>query len=185
MFLVWLVWLVQVLSAVGLWLKQWLLSGSAQHRQSPSRWPELAALRTLVETPDMKAVVQDLVQQRRNTTAVSAIDGHLEKSDTHSRPMARGMPAADINRKVSAMNPDTERELATLRAEVVLLRSQMESATILLATGTKLLNGLQDHRDALLKAIRWHRDQIQAPGRPDKKLWRITVDHWDKLNGGT
>ncbi len=179
-----LVPLVLVLSVVGLWLKRWLMSGLAQRKQLPNRWPELAALRTLVETPDMKAVVQDLVQQQRNTTAVSAIAGHLEKSDTHSRPMAHGMPAADTN-EVSAMNPDTERELATLRAEVVLLRSQMESATILLATGTKLLNGLQDHRDALLKAIRWHRDQIQAPGRPDKKLWRITVDHWDKLNGGT
>jgi len=182
---VFLVPLLLVLSAVGLWLKRWLLSGSAQRRQLPNRWPKLAALHTSVETQAMKAVVQDLVRQRRNTTAVSAIDGHQEKSDTHSQPMALGMPAADTNRKVSAMNPDTERELATLRAEVVLLRSQMESATILLATGTKLLNGLQDHRDALLKAIRWHRDQIQAPGRPDKKLWRITVDHWDKLNGGT
>ncbi len=179
-----LVPLVLVLSVVGLWLKRWLLSGSAQRKQSPNRWPELAALRTLVETPDMKAVVQDLVPQRRNTTAVSGIVGHLGKLDTHSRPMAHGMPAADTS-EVSAMNPDTERELATLRAEVVLLRSQMESATILLATGTKLLNGLQDHRDALLKAIRWHKEQIQAPGRPDKKLWRITVDHWDKLNGGT
>jgi hypothetical protein len=185
LFVVFLVPLVLVLLAVGLWLKRWLMSGLAQRKQLPNRWPELAALRTLVETPDMKAVVQDLVQQQRNTTAVSAIAGHLEKSDTHSRPMAHGMPAADTNREVNAMNPDTERELATLRAEVVLLRSQMESATILLATGTKLLNGLQDHRDALLKAIRWHRDQIQAPGRPDKKLWRITVDHWDKLNGGT
>ena len=132
----------------------------------------------------MRDAVQDLVQQRRKITAVSAIAGHPEKSGTHNRPMAHGMPVVDTN-EVNAMNPDVERELATLRAEVVLLRSQMESATILLATGTKLLNGLQDHRDALLKAIRWHRDQIQAPGRPDKKLWRITVDHWDKLNGGT
>lgn len=179
-----LVPLVLVLSVVGLWLKRWLMSGLAQRKQLPNRWPELAALRTSVETPDMKAAVQDLVQQRRNTTAVSAIAGHREKLDTHNQPMARGMPAADTD-EVSAMHPDTERELATLRAEVVLLRSQIESATILLATGTKLLNGLQDHRDALLKAIRWHRDQIQAPGRPDKKLWRITVDHWDKLNGGT
>jgi len=176
---------VLVLSAVGLWLKRWLLSGSAQHRQSPNKWQELAALHTSVETQAMKAVVQDLVQHWRNKTAVSGIVGHLGKLDTLNQPTAHGMPAADINREVSAMNPDTERELATLRAEVVLLRSQMESATILLATGTKLLNGLQDHRDALLKAIRWHRDQIQAPGRPDKKLWRITVDHWDKLNGGS
>lgn len=180
-----LVPLMLVLSAVGLWLKRWLMSGLAQRKQLPNRWPELAALRTSVETRAMRAAVQDLVQQRRNTTAVSVVAGHPEKSDTHSRPMAHGMPAADTNREVNAMNPDTERELATLRAEVVLLRSQIESATILLATGTKLLNGLQDHRDALLKAIRWHRDQIQAPGRPDKKLWRITVDHWDKLNGGT
>jgi hypothetical protein len=184
LFVVFLLPSVLVLSAVGLWLRRWLLSDSAQRKQLPNRWPELAALRTLVETPDMKAVVQDLVQQRRNTTAVSGIVGHLGKLDTLNQPTAHGMPAADTN-EVSAMNPDTERELATLRAEVVLLRSQMESATILLATGTKLLNGLQDHRDALLKAIRWHRDQIQAPGRPDKKLWRITVDHWDKLNGGT
>jgi len=180
-----LVPLVLVLSVVGLWLKRWLLSGSAQRKQLPNRWPELAASVISVETPAMKDAVRDLVQQRLKIIAASAIAGHLEKSDMLSRPMAPGMPAADINRKVSAMNPDTERELATLRAEVVLLRSQMESATILLATGTKLLNGLQDHRDALLKAIRWHRDQIQAPGRPDKKLWRITVDHWDKLNGGT
>lgn len=161
------------------------MSGSAQRKQSPNRWPGLAALRTSVETQAMRDAVQDLVQQRRNTTAVTAIAGHLEKLDTLNRPTAHGMPAADTDREVNAMNPDTERELATLRAEVVLLRSQIESATILLASGTKLLTGLQDHRDALLKAIRWHRDQIQAPGRPDKKLWRITVDQWDKLNGGT
>ena len=183
--MVFLVPLVLVLSAVGLWFRRWLLSGLAQRKQSPNRWPELAALRTSVETQAMRDAVQDLVQQRRNTTAVTAIAGHLEKLDMHNRPMAHGMPAADTNREVNAMNPDTERELATLRAEVVLLRSQIESATILLASGTKLLTGLQDHRDALLTAIRWHRDQIQAPGRPDKKLWRITVDHWDKLNGGT
>lgn len=183
--MVFLLPLVLVLSVVGLWLKRWLMSGSAQRKQSPNRWPELAALRTSVETQAMRDAVQDLVQQRLNTTAVTAIAGHQEKLDTLSRPTEHGMPAADTNLEVSAMNPEVERELATLRAEVVLLRSQMESATILLATGTKLLNGLQDHRDALLKAIRWHRDQIQAPGRPDKKLWRITVDQWDKLNGGT
>ena len=117
----------------------------------------------------MRDAVRDLVQQRRNTTAVSAIAGHREKLDTLNRPTAHGMPAADTNREANAMNPDTERELATLRAEVVLLRSQIESATILLASGTKLLTGLQDHRDALLKAIRWHRDQIQAPGRPEAR----------------
>jgi hypothetical protein len=149
-------------------------SPSSRRTDGPN-WP-CRPFRRIVDT---RAAAQDRRQQPPSGTA--AIANRLEspvRSATLNPPPVSGMPAADINCEEVAMDP--ERELATLRAEVVMLRSQIESATVSPDTGTKMLNGLQAHRDARpLKAIRWHRDQIQAPGIPDKKLWRITVDQWD------
>jgi hypothetical protein len=41
---------------------------------------------------------------------------------------------------------------------------------------------LHSQRDDLLDAIRWHRDVIQLPTRPDKRLWKQTIVKWDKDN---
>ena len=62
------------------------------------------------------------------------------------------------------------------------LRTELERLVVLIHDANDLIHRLKDHRDDLLDAIRWHRDMIQLPTRPDRRLWKHTIVKWDRDN---
>lgn len=62
------------------------------------------------------------------------------------------------------------------------LRKELERLISLIHEANDIIHRLKKHRDDLLESIRWHRDMIQLPTRPDKRLWRNTIVRWDKDN---
>lgn len=67
-------------------------------------------------------------------------------------------------------------------AENQKLRRELERLVGLIHEANDIIHRLKQHRDDLLESIRWHRDMIQLPTRPDKRLWRNTIVRWDKDN---
>ena len=62
------------------------------------------------------------------------------------------------------------------------LRRELERLVGLIQEANDIIHRLQEHRDDLLESIRWHRDMIQLPTRPDKRLWKNTIVRWDRDN---
>lgn len=62
------------------------------------------------------------------------------------------------------------------------LRRELERLVGLIQEANDIIHRLKQHRDDLLESIRWHRDMIQLPTRPDKRLWKNTIVRWDKDN---
>ena len=62
------------------------------------------------------------------------------------------------------------------------LRRELERLINMIHEANDIIHRLKEHRDELLESIRWHRDMIQLPTRPDKRLWRNTIVRWDKDN---
>lgn len=67
-------------------------------------------------------------------------------------------------------------------AENQKLRRELERLVGLIQEANDIIHRLQEHRNDLLESIRWHRDMIQLPTRPDKRLWRNTIVRWDRDN---
>ena len=70
-----------------------------------------------------------------------------------------------------------------LREENEKLRQHLERMIGLVNQANDIIERLKDHRSELLDCIRWHRDMIQLPTRPDKRLWKNTIVKWDRENG--
>lgn len=70
----------------------------------------------------------------------------------------------------------------TTESENERLRKHLEKMIELVEQANQTIVKLHSQRDDLLDAIRWHRDVIQLPTRPDKRLWKQTIVKWDKDN---
>lgn len=62
------------------------------------------------------------------------------------------------------------------------LREHLQRMIALVEQANQIIHGLQTHRDELLDSIRWHRDMIQLPTKPDRRLWKNTIVRWDREN---
>jgi len=70
----------------------------------------------------------------------------------------------------------------TTESENERLRKHLQKMIDLVEQANQTIIELHSQRDDLLDAIRWHRDVIQLPTRPDKRLWKQTIVKWDKDN---
>ncbi len=70
----------------------------------------------------------------------------------------------------------------TTESENERLKKHLEKMIDLVEQANQTIIELHSQRDDLLDAIRWHRDVIQLPTRPDKRLWKQTIVKWDKDN---
>jgi len=116
---------------------------------------------------DMKAADSPpLVPTQRFATVVFGDKGHRET-------LASAEALTDGLRVSDTTDPYAENEK---------LREHLERMIGLVNQANDIIERLKAHRDDLLDCIRWHRDMIQLPTRPDKRLWKNTIVKWDREN---
>lgn len=123
----------------------------------------------ILETPQADTKAADfppLARTQRFAIAAFGDKGHRETL-AYVEALTAGSPVSDTT------DPYAENEK---------LREHLQRMIGLVEQANKIIQGLQVHRDELLDSIRWHRDMIQLPTKPDRRLWKNTIVRWDREN---
>lgn len=149
-------------------------------QELPLTWPASAGSAISVAILTLrKALAWDRLRIVPSATVASMADGQSQTKESARVRMATGTRAAATTEADGATLLD---DLESLRIQNELLRKKLQDMIDLVNRANSIINGLKEHRDELLDAIRWHRDMIQLPTKPDKRLWKNTVVKWDRDN---